>query len=110
MSDENIDTSEIPDFAPSPVWAKGPPSLIKAINGMEDYALPVITRDGLIAQLYIEALDRGSRNQTARIRAIELIAELKGYKESTTDVPDEDTDNITPEEVKTIANEFEKSY
>lgn len=110
MSDENIDTSGIPDFAPNPVWAKGKPEVIAAINGMADFALPVITRDSLIAQLYIEALDRGSRNQPARIRAIELIAELKGYKESTTDVVHEDTDNITPEEAKAIAEEFEKSY
>ena len=108
--DDDIDTSDISDFPPQAQWAKGPHKLIKDISELRDMFVPTITRETLIGQLYIEAMDRSSRNQIARIRAIELIAELKGWKESTSDVSDENTDNLTAEEIKAVKDEFERSY
>lgn len=110
MDFDDIDTSEIPDFAPSPQWAKGPPSVEKHLNSFGDIYVPEISRETVINQLYLEAMDRTSRNQTARIRALELIAELKGWKDSSSDTKEENTDNLTPAEIGLIATEFEDSY
>ena len=110
MSDDDIDTSNIPDFPPQGQWVKGPPQLITDIAQLRDMFVPDITRETIIGQLWLEAQDRRGRNPVARIRALELIAELKGYKESTEDVHDEPTDNITAEEAKMLEDEFQKSY
>lgn len=109
MDDDDIDTSEIPDFAPSSTWAKAPHQLVKSIDELRDLFVPVITRETIIGQLWVEAVNPKS-NPIAKVRALELIAELKGYKESTTDAVHEDTDNITAEEIKAMRDEFEKSY
>lgn len=108
--EDDIDDYDIPDFAPNPTWAKGPHQLVKSINELKDYAVPEITRDTVIGQLYLEASDRASRNQAARIRAWELIAELKGWKESTSEVIEENTDNLTVDEIKALKEEFDTSY
>ena len=110
MDDDNIDTSGIPDFAPNAQWAKGPPQLIRDISELQDMFVPVISRETIIGQLWVEAMDRRGKNPIARIRALELIAQLKGYTESTEDTIDENTDNLTVEEIKSLKDEFEKSY
>jgi hypothetical protein len=109
MDDDDIDTSGIPDFAPNPKWAKGPPTVSKAINAFDDIYIPEITKDTVISQLYIEAVDRTSRNQAARVRAWELIAELKGWKDNEEDDLIEE-DNLTHEEIASIAKEFNTTY
>jgi len=110
MNDDDIDTSGIPDFPPNGQWAKGPQQLISDISQLRDLFIPDISRETIIGQLWLEAQDRRGRNPVARIRALELIAELKGYKESHEDVHDEPTDNLTEDEIKKLEDEFQKSY
>jgi hypothetical protein len=109
-NDDDIDTSGIPDFAPNPQWAKGPPDLVKTMLELRGLAVPEITRDTVINQLYIEAMDRKSKTQTARIMAWKLICDLKGYTESTNDIETVKSDKLTPEEMKAIAREFQNTY
>lgn len=108
-NDDELDYSGIPDFAPKSQWAKGPPDIVKTMLELKELAVPTISREKIISQLYIEAMDRRSRNQAARIRAWELIAELKGYKDKDEDIP-EVTDNLTHDEISTIAKEFNDIY
>jgi len=109
-NDDDIDTSGIPDFAPQAQWAKGPPQLIKDISELQDLFVPTISRESIIGQLWVEAMDRRNRNPIARIRALELIAELKGYKDSHDDTEEEETDNVTEEEATVIAKAFSDTY
>ncbi len=109
-NDDYIDVSHIPDGPPVSQWALGPPTLVTSIEQLKEMFVPKITKQSLINQLYIELMDRSSRNQPARIMAAKLIADLNGWTTLTADPVIEDTSNITPEEAKRVHDEFEKSY
>ena len=108
--DDDMDYSDIPEFAPQAQWAKGPQQLVTDISQLQDIFVPAISRETIIGQLWVEAMDRRGKNPIARIRALELIAELKGYKDNSDDKEEEDTDNLSDEEIETIAKKFKDIY
>lgn len=72
----------------------------------------VITKEMLIDRLWIEARNIASKNQSARIKALELLANMLGYtKESLTDgeVIDEETE-IDESMVESTISKFNEVY
>ena len=118
MSDDNNDFEDynIPDMAPAapqvPSWAYGNSEQKREFGALKTIQIPEVTKDMVIGQLYLEAVDRTSRNQGARVKALATIALIKGWVKvpDKDDIPKQDTNNVTAEEAKTVANAFDEQY
>jgi hypothetical protein len=95
-----------------PSWATAPSSLKIAIDGEVEVEPILITKDLVVQNLYVEAKDRASKSQAARIQAWKMICELEGYlipEKENNEIIDESPD-ITEDRIKSIAETFNAAY
>lgn len=108
--------NEIPDYSQPlqvPNWALGDSDNKQTLSSLHEIVVPEITRNMLVNQLYLELMDKKSKNQAARVRAAEVIAKLKGFIDQGPNPDDdlpEDTSNVTTDEAATVAKAFGESY
>lgn len=119
MSDdeEPLDYSNIPDSAPAvswdnvPLWAMGTNHAKQELSSLLPIHVAPVTKGNLVAQLWLEALSK-SNNGNTKVKALATIAVILGYMKVGTEEPvaPEKTDNVTQDEVATVAKAFGETY
>lgn len=85
-------------------------------KNLREHAIDVskLTKDDIVANLLLEARDRRCKNQAARIKALELVAKLRGYLVDKSVDPNQEEDEpdkeLTSKEAEMIVKAFNENY
>lgn len=115
-NDDDLDYSNVPNDSgplPLPAWAMVTADQKQSVSLLQPMPVALPSKQDIIAQTWLFALDKKNKNEMAKVKAMEITAKLSGYLGD--ELPknpgdEEDDSNITADEVKAVREEWDKTY